>query len=42
MDVHLHKPTGGTYCGATVEDKATETTAWRSDATCLACLGTLR
>lgn len=40
--VHLHKPVGGTYCGATVTDRATEQTAYRSEATCPACIGTLR
>ena len=40
--IHLHTPTGRTYCGAPPpDDRVNGWTAYRSDATCPACLGPL-
>jgi hypothetical protein len=42
MPVHLHTPTGRTYCGAPPPvDRANGWTAYRSEATCHACLSGL-
>jgi hypothetical protein len=42
MKIHLHTPTGRTYCGAPApEDRVHGWTAWLNEATCLACVGTL-
>lgn len=40
--VHLHTPTGRTYCGAPAPaDRVNGWTAYRSEATCPGCLATL-
>lgn len=40
--VHLHGPVSGPVCGADQpDDRKRESTAYRSDTTCLACLATL-
>lgn len=41
MDVHLHTPTGKTYCGAPAPvDRVNGWTAYRSECTCPGCLAT--
>lgn len=40
--VHLHTPTGRTYCGAPApSDRVNGWTAYRSEASCSDCLATL-